>query len=251
MIKRIVSNGCSWMEGMGVTSQDGQGGKLRYRLSALFAKRYSAKDINLSIPGGSNDRILRTTIDWFTKNKTLNHNETFVLIGLTQPQRTEMYYNETNSYIKIRASDMEYWKENFSEDHEDMMKLCNLKFKYAHSHQDDYERLMRMILGMCSVCEYYGAKYLITDAYGNIKDWEERGHAYPLLNKGDINKRSSAEFFDGNPNIYLENSWVDLLGAPSRWNKHYDESDLGHPNTKGNEEWFKHLIKYIKKNNII
>ena len=244
MIKRIVSNGCSWMEGMGVTSQDEQGGKLRHRLSALFAKRYSAKDINLSIPGGSNDRILRTTIDWFAKNNLLNHNETFVLIGLTQPERTEMYYNETNSYIKIRASDMEYWKENFSENHEDMVKLCNLKFKYAHSYQDDYERLMRMILGMCSICEYYGAKYLITDAYGNIKEWEERGHAYPLLNKGDLNKRSSAEFFDGNPNIYLENSWV-------KWNKHYNESDLGHPNTKGNEEWFKHLIKYIKKNNII
>ena len=244
MIKRIVSNGCSWMEGMGVTSQDGQGGRLQHRLSALFAKRYSAKDINLSLQGGSNDRILRTTIDWFTKNKTLNHNETFVLIGLTQPERTEMYYNETNSYIKIRVSDMEYWKENFDADHEDMMKLCNLKYKYAHSYQDDYERLMRMILGMCSICEYYGAKYLITDAYCNIKDWEERGHAYPLLNKGDINKRSSAKFFDGNPNIYLENSWV-------KWNKHYDESDLGHPNTKGNEEWFKHLIKYIKKNNII
>jgi len=129
MIKRIVSNGCSWMEGMGVTSQDGQGGRLQHRLSALFAKRYSAKDINLSLQGGSNDRILRTTIDWFTKNKTLNHNETFVLIGLTQPERTEMYYNETNSYIKIRASDMEYWKENFSENHEDMVKLCNLKFK--------------------------------------------------------------------------------------------------------------------------
>ena len=139
---------------------------------------------------------------------------------------------------------MEYWKENFSEDHEDMMKLCNLKFKYAHSYQDDYERLMRMIIGMCSVCEYYGAKYLITDAFGNIKEWEERGHAYPLLNKGDINKRSSANFFEEKPNIYLENSWVE-------WNKHYDESDLGHPNTKGNEEWFKHLIKYIKKNNII
>ena len=244
MIKRIVSNGCSWMEGMGVTSQDGQGGRLQHRLSALFAKRYSAKDINLSLHGGSNDRILRTTIDWFTKNKTLNHNETFVLVGLTQPDRTEMYYNETNSYIKIRASDMEYWKENFSENHEDMVKLCNLKFKYAHSYQDDYERLMRMILGMCSVCEYYGAKYLITDAYGNIKELEERGHAYPLLDKGDLNKRSSAKFFDGNPNIYLENSWV-------KWNKHYNESDLGHPNTKGNEEWFKHLIKYIKKNNII
>lgn len=214
------------------------------RVSALFADKYNAKDINLSIPGGSNDRILRTTIDWFAKNNLLNHNETFVLIGLTQPERTEMYYNETNSYIKIRVSDMEYWKENFDADHEDMMKLCSLKYKYAHSYQDDYERLMRMILGMCSICEYYGAKYLITDAYGNIKEWEERGHAYPLLNKGDLNKRSSAKFFEENPNIYLENSWV-------KWNKHYDESDLGHPNTKGNRVWYEHLVNYIEKNDIL
>ena len=114
MIKQVVTNGCSWMFGMGVSGQDviklgenlkldksPRGGREQNRVSGLFAQKYNAKDINLSIPGGSNDRILRTTTEWLFQNqkrtlrthKSRYFSETFVLVGLTQIPRNEVWYH--------------------------------------------------------------------------------------------------------------------------------------------------------------
>ena len=231
MIRRIVTNGCSWMEGMGVTSQEITGGKLEHRLSALLAKRFTADDINLALPGGSNDRILRTTTDWFAQNKLLNHNETFVLIGLTQIARTETFYNVDDSWARITATQDFYDIDNLKE-------YFKLKFKWTHTFQNDYERLARNIIAISSICEYYGARYLIFDAFANLNEWESNGLAY--------HKRSLAEFFRDNTNIYLDESW-------DEWNReeYYAKGDDGHPNALGNKEWCKHLINYLKKHKIM
>ena len=39
------------------------------RVSALFAKKYNAKDINMAKDGGNNDRSVRKIVDWAIQNK--------------------------------------------------------------------------------------------------------------------------------------------------------------------------------------
>ena len=69
------------------------------RLSALFAKKYNAEDINLAKEGGSNDRIVRKITNWFVGNKD-KLDETLFLIGLTEPQRFEIYDEDITDFKK-------------------------------------------------------------------------------------------------------------------------------------------------------
>jgi hypothetical protein len=65
-----------------------------------LAEKFSASLINQSLPGGSNQRIIRTTIEDL---KLLNPKETFVLIGWSSFERAEWYHN--NSWHNIVGSD--------------------------------------------------------------------------------------------------------------------------------------------------
>ena len=92
MISKVVTNGCSWMAGMGCRakpSADGTG--TRRDISSLFANKYMADDINLSIGGGSNPRIIRTSIDW------LQH---FYGFYLDEPIRTGVLFYKAVSNFK-------------------------------------------------------------------------------------------------------------------------------------------------------
>ena len=84
----IYWNGCSFVQGMEVK-------EAKNHFPYLVGSHFKQDTWRNSKVGGSNDRILRTTTDWFAQNKLLNHNETFVLIGLTQIARTETFYKDS------------------------------------------------------------------------------------------------------------------------------------------------------------
>lgn len=252
MIKQVVSNGCSWMFGMGVTAGDcaklgKKGGRQENRVSGLFAQKYNAKDINLSIPGGSNDRILRTITEWLFQNqkrtlrtqKSRYFSETFVLIGLTQIPRNELWFHSNpdkhrhSKWVKMTG----YPDENTGD--KSFYKFINLNFRYFHTFQYDYERTLRNIIQLASVCEYYGCKYLIFDAIAGLELWSLNGYekatenyfhsksvewdyTNPFIEKlaevsqdrhYDYNKRSLEDIIKSNPNIYLDTTWDQFLGG--------------------------------------
>jgi hypothetical protein len=64
-----------------------------------LAKRFSAKLINQALPGGSNQRIIRTATEDL---RSLDPNDTFVLIGWSSFERAEWYYNQ--QWHKIAGS---------------------------------------------------------------------------------------------------------------------------------------------------
>ncbi len=279
MIKQVVSNGCSWMFGMGVSGTDVKkleetlkldksyyptGGREQNRVSGLFAQKYNAKDINLSLPGGSNDRTLRTTTEWLFQNqkrtlrtqKSRYFSETFVLVGLTQIPRNEVWYHVGE--ISDMAHYDSAWQKTAIHDgkHVEMDKIfnkyMNLSYKYFHSYQYDYERTLRNIIQLASVCEYYGCKYLIFDALANLEFWSLNGYEDSTENyfhskfvecdythkkfkirdviqdrHYDYNKRSLEDIIKSNPNIYLDTTWDQFLGgANSRFTQKDEETIL-------------------------
>jgi hypothetical protein len=124
MIKTLFVNGCSWTEGHmlhfdpivhDITVQ--QGYEIKGPLTVLKDNReifYPYRDIynqhiwanaiaselnipnitNYAVGAGSNDRILRTTVDYIKQLTSQEKQETFVVIGWTIPERSELFLDD-------------------------------------------------------------------------------------------------------------------------------------------------------------
>ena len=228
MIKNIVSCGCSYVAGAGCSIVHEE------RLSALFAKKYNAEDINFAIDGGSNDRIVRKITNWVVENKN-KLDETLFLIGVTQPQRFEIYTHIWKGGRHLRYAEL------FTVNSD----LLNAKM--------GVKTTLRNIFLLTTVFEKYNCKYIIFDVIDNIKSVSIRGLPNP-----------SDKYYDevfGNKNYYSEESWMDfcsprgkgLFAAEDERMKQkkpdYKE-DWGHPSAKGNQKWFEVLTNYAEENKL-
>jgi hypothetical protein len=86
----IYANGDSHTSGVLVQPQE--------RFSNIVAKEFGKSVINHSKPGASNQRILRTTLD-FLKSRTPD----FVMIGWTTWEREEWYHQ--GRYYDVNSAD--------------------------------------------------------------------------------------------------------------------------------------------------
>ena len=84
-LKYLYANGESWTFGAGVEKEE--------RWSNLLSDKLGIIEINESKGGVSNDRMVRTTIEWFDNN-TDKWDEVLVILGFIEPIRTE-YWNDT------------------------------------------------------------------------------------------------------------------------------------------------------------
>jgi hypothetical protein len=73
------------------TYQDGQP-----TASEILAKKYGCDYENIALPGGSNQRIIRTTLE---RTNDLDPDSTLILIGWSSFERTEWYYK--NQWYQI------------------------------------------------------------------------------------------------------------------------------------------------------
>jgi hypothetical protein len=229
VIKNIVSCGCSYVAGCGCSTP------LQERLSALFAKKYNAEDINFAIDGGSNDRSVRKITNWVVENKN-KLDETLFLIGVTQPQRFEIYTHIWKGGRHLRYAEL------FTVNSD----LFNAKM--------GVKTTLRNIFLLTTVFEKYNCKYIIFDVIDNIKTVSLGGLPNP-----------SDKYYDevfGNKNYYSKESWMDfcsprgkglfaaedkrmLIGASKGF-----EGDWGHPSAKGNQKWFEVLSNYAEENKL-
>jgi len=94
--KILYVNGCSHACGAEIEG-DAIGWKTEYNLKWCFAgqiaRRYNLEYVNDALPGGSNDRIFRTTISWILKfiEDGGNVKELFCIIEWTSNKRFEFY----------------------------------------------------------------------------------------------------------------------------------------------------------------
>jgi hypothetical protein len=81
----------------------------------LLAKKYHCNYINDALPGGSNQRIIRTTIE---KLPLLDPANTLIVIGWSSFERTEWYYNDQwhqicgDVYYKVDLELKDLWKQH-------------------------------------------------------------------------------------------------------------------------------------------
>lgn len=86
----ILYNGCSFVWGAELEKNE------EFRFSTRLSKRIGMKHKNIALPGGSNERMLRTTINEITHNPD---SYKLVVLGFTNEPRFEVWDYVNNYYI--------------------------------------------------------------------------------------------------------------------------------------------------------
>lgn len=231
--KYIVTCGCSWAEGYGTTNKEN-------RVSTLFAKHFGAEDINLSEGGGSNQMIFRKTIDWIHEN-TDKLNDTLFLIGWTESTRFEFKHPQTllnrpeREYEKIDI--MSILVDNKPESWTTReFNHWKFYFKNLFSEEEYVQKTNHFIISLQNIFENNNIDNIMFNSIGKLKELTTK-YFPKYLNVYDSLVDISWEDFCGGHYIDLELKNKDI--------SYYAKND-GHPNDKGNKEWFEYLLKEIK-----
>ena len=247
------------------------------RVSALFAKKYNAKDINMAKDGGNNDRSVRKIVDWAIQNKD-KLDETIFLLGLSGPERYELWDEERGCYAGgcydiNRPKDP--WKTYMGEDNHKFLSGITetIMAKYHYNTLRDYDRTFRNVIYLMGVLDSLNCKYLIFDCISwtrpNLPSREDYVGEDIAWSYDDYTEK--LRYVIDNPlyqeilthkNFYSKQCWAEFcsprgkglfaaedkrmaIGAP----KGYD-LDWGHPNEKSNKLWFEILTNYAEENTL-
>lgn len=258
-IKYVVSCGCSWARGMGSTAKEVT------RVSALFSKRYNARDINIAREGGSNQRILRKIIEWISNNQE-KLNETFFLIGLTEMSRYEYWDDISEEWTRSCGSP----SSTSAERRQDYEKL---RLSFIQDKEKDHQKTGNIVLSLLGIFKKYNTKHLIYDArgaYNSVLRSEKIMEHFEVPEPFEPSK--CWDLIHQDKHYYSEQGWDEFCGGLNSNNtlwggsrtlndminvKRKDEkgmyahNDCGHPNAEANRLWYEILVKYAEKQNIL
>jgi len=187
---------------------------------------------NDGFPGGSNKRIVRTTIDWVLYNKHKFSN-LFVVIGWTYYSRTEIWDEICNSYKQYNITP------NNGMDKDEKKFLEN----YWQRTYNEYERVnnfLQEIIILQSFLKEKNINYLFFNAIHDINGIKKNiniNNFQHLIN--EIDQKRFFKFYDNN---FF--NW-------SVTEKKYPHGPGYHPLEKGHNEWAKILATYINENNLL
>jgi hypothetical protein len=225
--KILLTNGCSWVNGAGLVDKETQ------RWSYHLAKKLDMEDINISSEGASNDRILRTTVDWITENKE-KISEIIVVIGWTQITRMEIYNDitknwETQNFVSFGDGETDKKSESFYEEQSrHMVRQASdytpneiwwrVYLKYYFNFEKLSKEYQNILLYLQSILKSLDIKYLffqsfakenITNSLLDTENILEENMADHMFNKLGKNPDFSDEY--GHPGTASHKIWADFL----------------------------------------
>jgi hypothetical protein len=214
-LKYLYANGDSWMAGDGVEEKGYkiQGTK---RCSKLLSDKLGLIEINESSLGGSNDRMVRTTIEWFDNNID-KWDEVLVILGFIDYIRIEFWDEEGNVWDRWNVSDWEYEHD----DKEWWKKYVTFFYNEVSLHHN----LKNQILLLTSFFDSNNIKYLMFFSWGTeIEEFKD----FKTINKKYIISETFKE--------YIENK----IGPKKALTK------CDHPSVDGHKIWTEKLCKELK-----
>lgn len=235
-IKNVVSSGCSFVFGScmwpGGDPRENSGEHLfKHRFTSVFSNEIGAKDINLAIGGGSNDRALRKIYEWIQNNKE-SVKDTFFIVGFTDLTRKDLYLDTFGKrvtwmkmYRRLKHSLPLSLGEGDVKEHimaviDKMFTYNEVEYKYFYNQKIEHEKLMRESELLQSYIESMG---------GNITFF---GALYRPIE------------LDSRLNWYMPGGydcWPTFLES-------YYDYRLEHPTADDHEKLGKDLVKYYESN---
>jgi|TARA_Y100000310_G_C20615108_1_gene780208 hypothetical protein len=207
----LYTNGCSFSTGNIHPPDDG------VPWPVLLRNYYGSKLVNESLEGGSNNRIIRKTIE-FVENFEDGYENLFVVIGWTSNQRWEFY--DGDKWQQIGAHDTQLDKMFLKYFYDENMSIYNFE-------------LQVLLLG--SYLKNKKIKFLFFHGFDTYDGFE------------NVNEFTEKEYY------YSEKSFKDIIAdepwcSPDGFRDTTLKGDDTHPNNKGHKIWSEILIKYIEEN---
>jgi len=203
--------------------------RLKYSWPGQLAELFNCKGFeNDAFPGGSNERILRTTTDWILYNKDL-HPDLLVVIGWTYHSRVEIW-NEKYKCYKC------YNPQTQGMDKDDKTFMDSY---WKHTY-NDYERIsnyLQCVITLQTLLKYYEIDFLFFNAIQDLDGFAE----FDLTIFDHLLKEIDRDRY-----FLLEN------GTFNTWDeeKEYPRGPRFHPLKEGHAGWAKVLYDYINENRL-
>tara|TARA_B100000686_G_scaffold354186_1_gene463112 strand:- start:1738 stop:2568 length:831 start_codon:yes stop_codon:yes gene_type:complete len=269
--KYLLVNGCSFVHGDQIYKDDIKEGLDRKwignekRFSKLLSDRLDCREINLSMSGSSNDRIIRTTFEWIRRPfYNVENSPTCIVIGLTDWARFDFYSDEVNRYFPFNPFSIEFkgilyklkdillpresrltdsYLEKINDkyfngvvDIEKFYTFMEIFTKYLVSEKAYIEKLNRDIIMLHTYCKFKNIDLIIFNSIGDF-----------LTCKNEINY-----FSFGINEKHLDDSWrIYCYEQEKKLGVKLHSSDYfagSHPGILSNLEMTEMLYKYIMEN---
>ena len=221
-LKYLYANGESWTEG---AKFDEETGILQdQRWSKLLSDKLGLIEINESEGGGSNDRMVRTTIEWFDNNPD-KWDEVLVILGFIDPIRMEYWNDVDNSWWGRNARGM---GDNIIGDKKWWKKYVTFFYNEVSLHHN----LKNQILLLTSFFDSNNIKYLMFFSWGGGMTADSYPYGGFEIYKTINTKYIISETFKE----YIENK----IGPKKALTK------CDHASVEGHKIWTEKLCKELK-----
>jgi len=242
--KYLITNGCSFTQG--ATLQN----SISSRFGKLIADKLGLSETNLAEPGGSNDRIFRTSFNWVNLNKD-KCKDSLMIIGLTESYREEVYSRYTKKYVKYQypnidePADIEQFKNRSGiKNYKDVKKYLEIRlFNFV---DENYlkQTLDRNIILFDNYAKSHGLDVVYFDALLDYGDFYKQGDfLYEYTKEQMISKD---KFIKENNLNYFK-----FPNNEKNWKKHMhnvDNSyDGNHPNEEQHQYFSEILWEYLNE----
>lgn len=161
MEKILLANGCSHVAGS----------ESPISFVEPLANKLGMSPVNLAMPGGGNDRILRTTIDYCVANPV-----DFVIIGWSTHERTELIFEEQWHHFGFGRQVHKFGKLQDETDVKKLQQLFDFMSLYSSTwYPHGVERTLIYQLSLQSFLEARGIDYLFFNAWNSIPSPDGQG----------------------------------------------------------------------------
>lgn len=197
--------------------------------SGVIANKLGLQYKNESLPGGSNQRIYRTTLESVSKLlKIYQPDEIFVLISLSHSLRREFYNTAWKTYYPYMPTCRPPAGPH--------LELWHTLTGYFQDERSDYEYDQMMVLGIQNFLRVNRVPYLLSWSMHHpiIYDDEVR-----LVPPEILQQRYDHRFYQRPSFAYHVFHELGLQRAPE-----------GHPLVDGHAAWANRLLEYVDANNL-
>jgi len=238
----LLVNGCSYSFGINKTLD-------HYVYSNQMAEHFDSVH-NISLAGKSNDRIVRTTLDFC---KTNNMNDFYVIIQWTSPYRNELFNEKTSQWLayntnlntptgKLKDTNKKYIFVDVNMEDQQAMKIIDEsdyseefarcmdnEIRYMRSINDFYVDFYKNVIILQDYFEKHNIKYLFS---GMADDSFPIKNSYQKMIYNDLSTYTSLE--KHLKDMIISNKWSKKHFAEMMQSNTVSQND-GHPNEKGHK----------------
>lgn len=200
--------------------------------------------INEAYGGGSNQRIVRMTVDYVLKYPKDKINELLIIIGWTSSDRREIYIKNHKRFEFFNPTHK--FSQTLTHPHgltDDLIVEFNdFQEKYVDLLHDDYEcslKYFQQIYLLSNLLDNLKVKYLFFNSFADI------GGAF-LKNKDEFQLNHFYDWYMSKNEILSEKTLLHFMCE-----NNYPEAPFRHPMIEAHQNWGDYLVNKLKERKII